>query len=148
MHGVKWTHLRFLLKLLMDGKWAHGDHHDLTALLPTLARDAWCGGWPYSWSCPYMATVRHLPIIPVDILGIAALYLWAVLSQLWGHQIADVLGISAANIALKSTSSPITLWLNCSVTQGRVQKLAFEKKPPCFQFELTWSLFLWGNEIY
>lgn len=67
-----------------------------------------------------MATVRHLPIIPADVLGIALLCLRAVLSQLCVYQIADVLGISPANVALKSTSSVITLCLNCSVTQGRV----------------------------
>lgn len=57
-------------------------------------------------------------------------------------------GIPAVRVELKSTSSLITLCLNGSVTQGRVERLAFEKKPPCFQFELTWSLFLCGNEIY
>ena len=76
------------------------------------------------------------------------LFFRAVLSQVRGREAADVPGMSAASREPGSTASLITLCLNCSVTQGRVSELAFEKKPPCFQFELTRSLFLCGKEIY
>ena len=56
--------------------------------------------------------------------------------------------IPAASLELQATSSLITLCLNGGVTEGHVLRLAFVKKPPCFQFELTWSLFLCGDEIY
>lgn len=72
-----------------------------------------------------------------------ALFLWAL-----PLEVTDVASIPEASVELQSTSSLITLCLNGGVTEGRVSGLAFEKKPPCFQFELTWFLFLCGDEIY
>lgn len=103
--------------------------------------------WPCAEIIHNTAVQTHFPITPLGSLDLP-FFLQAVLSQLWGRRVADVPGIAVVRVELESTSSLITLCLNCSVTQGRVQKLAFEKKPLCFQFELTWSLFLCGNEIY
>ena len=98
--------------------------------------DASCGSVP-TWCPPGIPhPSRRGPWEP-------PLFLWAPLPEVTG-----VASIPAASVELQSTSSLITLCLNGGVTEGRVSGLAFEKTPPCFQFELTWSLFLCGDEIY
>lgn len=99
------------------GTWKH---HDLISPLSTLPK-----GW-VAWrvmTCVGRSrhgghkTFSHPPRRgPWEV----PFFLWAAPSQLWGHEVADVPGISAARVALQSTSSLITLCLNCSVTQGRV----------------------------
>lgn len=82
------------------------------------------------------------PSFPTKVPGNQP-FLWAPPLEVTG-----VASIPEASVELQSTSSLITLCLNGGVTEGHVSGLAFEKKPPCFQFELTWSLFLCGDEIY
>lgn len=98
-------------------------------------------------SDPNTAAIARLPTLLWRSLGML-FFVQAVLSQLWGHWGAYVPGTSAEEAVFKSPPPLITSCLNCGVTQGRVWRLASEKRLPCSLLELTWSLFLSGNEMY
>lgn len=136
----------FQISSVISDQWAvgHGEHWGPIICLSALAGMAGPQGDARRGSVPTQCS----PGIPhPSRRGTAPLPLGST-EQLWGPEVTGVANIPAASLELQSTSSLITLCLKGGVTERHVSRLAFVKKPPCFQFELTWTLFLCGYEIY